>query len=64
MSYLGPRLLHRTVIGVSETNPASTIQWPCGAKIQNGDSQNKYCYVFETKIGCPDISKHNTRPQT
>ena len=24
-------------------------------EIQNGDSHNKYCYVFETKIGRPDF---------
>ena len=28
-----------------------------GAKIQIGDSHNKYCYVFETKIGRPDFKR-------
>ena len=37
-----------------------TSEWrQYGAKIQNGDSHNKYCYVFETKIGCPDFSPPN-----
>ena len=34
-----------------------TSEWrQYGAKIQIGDSHNKYCYVFETKIGRPDFN--------